>query len=68
MVILRHSDGWMSAYAHADSISVRKNDVVKQGDVIGYVGKSGGTSSPQLHFGIRQGKEPVDPENYLPKK
>lgn len=68
MVVLRHSDGWMSAYAHASSISVRKNDVVKQGDVIGYVGKSGGISSPQLHFGIRQGKQAHDPEQYLPKR
>lgn len=65
MVILRHNDGWMSAYAHAEDITVRKNEMVKQGDIIGYVGKSGGVDQAQLHFGIRKGKDPVDPERYL---
>jgi murein DD-endopeptidase MepM/ murein hydrolase activator NlpD len=68
MVIIRHNDDWMTAYAHADDITVRKNDMVKQGDIIGYVGRSGGVDQAQLHFGIRQGREPVNPEQYLPNQ
>jgi len=67
MVIIRHGDGWMTAYAHARSIAVKKGDSVKQGDIIGYVGQTGSVTSPQLHFAIRDGRTPVDPELYLPK-
>jgi murein DD-endopeptidase MepM/ murein hydrolase activator NlpD len=67
MVIIRHKGGWMTAYAHARSIAVKKDSTVKQGDIIGYVGMTGGVQSPQLHFAIRDGRTPVDPELYLPK-
>jgi len=67
MVIIRHDGGWMTAYAHARSIAVKKNSAVQQGDIIGYVGQTGGVPSPQLHFAIRDGRTPVDPELYLPK-
>lgn len=67
MAIVRHADGWMTAYAHASRIAVKKGDKVKRGAVIGYVGKSGDVSSPQLHFGVREGKKPVNPEAVLPK-
>jgi murein DD-endopeptidase MepM/ murein hydrolase activator NlpD len=66
MVIIRHAGGWMTAYAHARSISVKKGDPVKQGDVIAYVGMTGGVKSPQVHFAVRNGKTPVNPETYLP--
>jgi murein DD-endopeptidase MepM/ murein hydrolase activator NlpD len=66
MIILRHDDGWMTAYAHARDISVKKNDYVKQGELIGYVGLTGGVKTPQLHFALRNGKTPVDPEQHLP--
>jgi len=68
MVIVRHDGGWMTAYAHARSLTVKKDAIVKQGDIIGYVGMSGGVPSPQLHFAIRDGRTPVDPELYLPGK
>lgn len=67
MVIIRHNGGWMTAYAHARSLSVKKDAAVKQGDIIGYVGMTGGVKSPQLHFAMRNGRTPVDPELYLPK-
>ncbi len=67
MIIIRHDGGWMTAYAHARSIAVKKDATVKQGDIIGYVGMTGGVTSPQLHFAIRDGRTPVDPELYLPK-
>lgn len=66
MVIIRHPNGFMTAYAHASSIGVVKGDNVKQGQVIAYVGTSGGVKEPQIHFAIRNGKTPVDPEQYLP--
>ena len=58
MVIIRHDNGIMTAYAHARSLSVKKNDYVKQGEIIGYVGMSGSVKSPQLHFAVRNGKTP----------
>ncbi len=67
MVIIRHADGFMTAYAHASSLTVKKHDAVKQGDIVAYVGKTGSVKEAQLHFGIRSGKQPVDPEQYLPK-
>jgi murein DD-endopeptidase MepM/ murein hydrolase activator NlpD len=67
MIIIRHGNGWMTAYAHARSIAVKKGDSVKQGDIIAYVGMTGGVPSPQVHFAIRNGRTPVDPELYLSK-
>jgi murein DD-endopeptidase MepM/ murein hydrolase activator NlpD len=65
MVIVRHDDGVMTAYAHADRILVDKGDTVRQGVAIATVGKSGGVEQPQLHFGVRVNKQPVDPVGYL---
>lgn len=67
MVILRHDNSWLTAYANASRITVKKGAYVKQGDIIAYVGSSGGVKTPQLHFSLRKGKAPVDPEQYLPK-
>jgi len=68
MVVLRHDNNWLTAYSHASKIVVKKNDYVKQGDIIAYVGATGGVKSPQLHFSLREGKTSVDPEHYLPAK
>lgn len=65
MVIVRHDDGIMTAYAHADRILVDKGDTVRQGVAIATVGKSGGAEQPQVHFGVRLNKQPIDPMNYL---
>lgn len=67
MVILRHSNGWMSAYGHASDLLVKKGDVVKQGDLLGYVGQTGNVVEPQLHFGLRQNDKPIDPLSLLPR-
>lgn len=66
MVILKHNNGWMTAYGHASQILVSKGDNVKQGDLIAFVGKTGGVKQSQLHFGMREGNAPVDPERLLP--
>lgn len=68
MVILRHPNGDMSSYAHADRISVAKGMTVRQGDTIGYVGQTGGAKAPQLHFAIREGNKAIDPLSKLPSQ
>jgi murein DD-endopeptidase MepM/ murein hydrolase activator NlpD len=65
MVLIKHGGGKTSSYAHMSRASVDKYDRVKQGDIIGYVGSTGNVKSPQLHFAIRDGKDPVDPRKYL---
>ncbi|HEY9010922.1 MAG TPA: M23 family metallopeptidase [Devosia sp.] len=61
LVLIRHPNGYVSAYAHLKDISVAKGDVVNRGDNIGSAGMTGGVSRPQLHFELRKGATPVDP-------
>jgi murein DD-endopeptidase MepM/ murein hydrolase activator NlpD len=65
LVLIKHGNGWISAYAHCDELLVKKGDPVYRGKVIAKVGATGGVSEPQLHFELRQGKRPVDPRGYL---
>jgi YD repeat-containing protein len=65
LVLVRHADGWVTAYAHNDALLVTKNDRVERGQPIAAVGSSGNVSAPQVHFEIRKGSEPVDPLPYL---
>ena len=65
LVLLRHDNGWVSAYAHASRIMVKRGDRVERGQVIAKVGRSGGVSQPQLHFELRKGAKPVDPMPHL---
>jgi len=58
LVLIRHDGGWMTAYAHNDSLLVGKGDVVRRGQVISHSGRSGGVSRPQAHFEIRRDGEP----------
>lgn len=65
LVLIRHSNGFVSAYAHASSLSVKRGDTVKRGQEIAKAGQTGNVTSPQLHFEIRKGSTPVDPAQYL---
>lgn len=65
LVIVQHSDGWMTVYAHMDSMNVRRGVRVKVGDKIGAVGQTGKVDSPQLHFEIRKGTKAYNPTSYL---
>lgn len=65
LVILKHADGHLSAYAHMQHIEVEKGQKLLQGDAVGQVGQSGHVDKPQLHFGLRKGKAPVDPMTVL---
>jgi murein DD-endopeptidase MepM/ murein hydrolase activator NlpD len=66
LVLIRHNDGIMSAYAYAQSVSVRENQSVTQGQIIGLVGTTGRAPTPRLHFQIRYNTRPVDPLPRLP--
>ena len=67
LVIIQHSDGWMTVYAHMESMSVRRGHGVSVGQKIGTVGTSGKVDQPQLHFEIRKGTKAYNPVNYLKK-
>lgn len=67
LLILKHSDRWLSAYAHNDKMLVKEGDAVKAGQQIAAMGATG-TFRTQLHFEIRRDGKPVDPLTYLPKK
>lgn len=65
LLLIRHADGWVTAYAHNDTLLVKKGEQVKRGQVIARVGSTGNVSSPQLHFELRKGTEAVDPKIML---
>jgi murein DD-endopeptidase MepM/ murein hydrolase activator NlpD len=65
LILIRHADNWVTAYAHLSTIDVKKDQKVKRGDVIARAGQTGGVTAPQLHFEIRKGANPVDPEKHL---
>ncbi len=67
LVIVKHSGGWITAYAHLSKISVKRGQKVTKLGKIGEVGSSGNVGSPQLYFGLRKGRDAVNPENYLTK-
>jgi murein DD-endopeptidase MepM/ murein hydrolase activator NlpD len=67
LVLIRHDNGWVSAYAHNDQLLVKRDDVVRRGQVIAKAGKTGSVDQPQLHFELRQGSRPVDPMPHLEK-
>ena len=65
LVLVRHDNGFVSAYANNSELKVKKGDVIKRGQVIASSGQTGNVSSPQLHFELRKGSTPVDPMGYL---
>ena len=65
LVLVRHSNGFVTAYAHASDVLVKRGETVKRGQVIAHAGQTGNVTSPQLHFEIRKGATPVDPAQYL---
>lgn len=65
LVLVRHDNGYVSAYAHTSEITVKRGDKVRRGQVIAKSGQTGNVTSPQLHFEIRKGSTPVDPIPFL---
>src|ERR1700674_3961073 len=65
LVLIRHAEGWVTAYAHTSEVLVKRGEAVKRGQVIARAGQTGGVVAPQLHFEIRKGSTPVDPTQHL---
>lgn len=65
LILVRHSNGYVTAYAHASELMVKRGDTIKRGQIIAKSGQSGEVGSPQLHFEIRKGSQPVDPLQFL---
>ncbi len=65
LILIKHADGWTSAYAHNKVMLVARGDKVKRGQVIAKVGQTGDVKTPQLHFELRKGTRAVDPIKLL---
>jgi murein DD-endopeptidase MepM/ murein hydrolase activator NlpD len=64
-VLIKHADGWVTAYAHNETILVERGDRVQKGQVIARVGSTGDVTTPQLHFELRNGSRAVDPLQHM---
>jgi murein DD-endopeptidase MepM/ murein hydrolase activator NlpD len=65
LILVKHSNGWISAYGHCDQILVKRGDKVARGQTIARVGSTGNVAEPQLHFELRRGNRAVDPREFL---
>lgn len=65
LILVKHPNGWISAYAHCDLILVKRGDKVAGGQTIARVGSTGSVAEPQLHFELRRGNHAVDPREFL---
>jgi murein DD-endopeptidase MepM/ murein hydrolase activator NlpD len=65
LVLVRHDNGYVSAYAHNGDLNVKRGEKVSRGQTIAKSGSTGNVTSPQLHFELRKGSTPVDPTKYL---
>ncbi|SDF73381.1 Murein DD-endopeptidase MepM and murein hydrolase activator NlpD, contain LysM domain [Limimonas halophila] len=65
LVLVKHADGWITAYAHAAAIIVDRGDRVERGQPLARVGSSGNVSRPQLHFEVRKGSQAIDPQEVM---
>jgi murein DD-endopeptidase MepM/ murein hydrolase activator NlpD len=67
LILLRHDNGMVTAYAHNEELLVKRGDKVRRGQVLAKAGKTGQVDQPQVHFELRQGSKPVDPMPFLDK-
>lgn len=65
LILVKHENGWTTAYAHLDKFYVKLGTKVRTGDILGSVGKTGNVNDYQLHFQVRKYSKPLDPINYL---
>jgi len=65
LVLIRHANNWVSAYANNEQLLVRRGDKVRRGEIIAKAGTTGSVSQPQVHFELRKGSRPVDPTKYM---
>jgi len=65
LILIRHANNWVSAYAHNAEILVKRGDKVRRGQIIANAGATGSVSQPQVHFELRKGSRPVDPTKFM---
>lgn len=65
LVLIRHENRWMTAYAHMDKTTIKRGQIIKRGQQIGTVGSSGSVDKPQLHFEVRRGTAAINPQLHL---
>lgn len=65
LILVRHTDGWVSAYAHNRDFEVKKGDNVRRGQIIARSGRTGDAGRPKVHFELRKNSNPVNPKKYL---
>ena len=65
LILVKHMNGWTTAYAHLDKFYVKLGAELKAGDILGVVGKTGNVDDYQLHFQVRKNSRPLDPLKYL---
>jgi len=65
LILIRHANNWVSAYAHNEEILVKRGDKVRRGQIIAKAGASGSVTQPQVHFELRKGSRPVDPTKFM---
>ena len=68
LVIVRHGDGWTSVYGHTSKLLVQRGQAVKQGQTVALSGDTGFADRPEVHFELRKGRTPVDPQGQLPRR
>jgi len=68
LILIKHGQGWVTAYAHLDEVLVKRGDKVRAGEPIGKAGETGNVDRPQLHFEVREGKRARDPVLILPRR
>lgn len=65
LVLVRHANNWVSAYAHNEELLVKRGDKVRRGQIIAKAGATGSVTQPQVHFELRKGSRPVDPTKFM---
>ena len=65
LVLVRHANNWVSAYAHNEDLLVKRGEKVRRGQVIAKAGATGSVSQPQVHFELRKGSRPIDPTKFM---
>ena len=67
LILIRHDNGWVTAYAHNDQLLVKRGDKIQRGQVVAKAGKTGTVDQPQVHFELREGSKPIDPTPHMEK-
>lgn len=65
LILVRHENGWVSAYAHNSELKVKRGDQVRRGQIVALSGMTGGVTTPQVHFELRKDATPVNPLSHM---